>query len=76
MRQFVRVDEVAGMLGVTEQTIRNWIREGKVAARRFGRPHLIPIEEVARLLGKSPEETAALLEKPAPGPLVLASLAG
>jgi excisionase family DNA binding protein len=72
MKQFCRVDEVAGLLGVTEQTIRNWIREGKIKARRFGRPHLIPIEEAARLLDKTPEETAALLERQASGPLVLA----
>jgi excisionase family DNA binding protein len=76
MKQFVRVEEVAGLLGVTKQTIRNWIREDKIAARRFGRPHLIPIEEVARLLGKSPEETNALLERQSSGPLVPALAMG
>lgn len=64
MKQFFRVDDVAELLGVTPQTIRNWIREGKITAKRFGRPHLIPLDEVARLLGKTPEETARLLEKP------------
>ena len=63
MRQFCRVDEVAGLIGVTEQTIRNWIREGKIKAQRFGRPHLIPIDEVARLLQRTPEEVANLLEE-------------
>jgi excisionase family DNA binding protein len=61
MRQFYRVDQVARLLGVTEQTIRNWIREGKIRAERFGRPHLIPIEEIARLIKKTPEEVAELL---------------
>jgi len=74
MRQFARVEEVAALMGVTEQTIRNWIREGKIKAQRFGRPHLIPIGEVARLLGKSQEETAALLEPPR-GPMELAGAA-
>jgi excisionase family DNA binding protein len=63
VRLFYRVDEVARLIGVTDQTLRNWIREGKIQARRFGRPHMIPLEEVARLLGKSPEETANLLEQ-------------
>lgn len=61
MRQFYRVDQVARLLGVTEQTIRNWIRDGKIQAQRFGRPHLIPIEEVARLIQKTPAEVAELL---------------
>lgn len=65
MRQFYRVEEVARLVGVTDQTIRNWIREGKIKAQRFGRPHLIPVEEVARLLEKTPEEVARLLEKAA-----------
>lgn len=62
MKQFFRVDDVAQLLGVTPQTIRNWIREGKITAKRFGRPHLIPLDEVARLVGKAPEEVARLLE--------------
>ena len=68
MRQFCRVDEVASIFGVSEQTIRNWIKDGTLKAQRFGRPHLIPITEVARLLGKTPEDTAALLEQ-ARGPM-------
>lgn len=63
MRQFCRVDEVASLLGVTEQTVRNWIKDGKIKAQRFGRPHLIPISEVARLLGKTQEETVSLLDQ-------------
>ena len=65
MRQFYRVDEVARLFGVTDQTIRNWIREGKIKARRIGRPHMIPLAEVARLLGTSQDEAARLLERQA-----------
>jgi excisionase family DNA binding protein len=64
VKQFFRVDDVARLLGVTPQTIRNWIREGKITAKRFGRPHLIPVGEVARLLGTTSEEAARLLESP------------
>ena len=74
VRQFCRVDEVARLLGVTEQTVRNWIREGKIKAQRFGRPHLIPISEAARLLSKTQAETMALLEEER-GPMELASMA-
>ncbi len=63
MRQFYRVDEVARLLGVTDQTIRNWIREDKIASRRIGRPHMIPLAEIARLLGTSHEEAAKLVEQ-------------
>jgi excisionase family DNA binding protein len=63
VKQFCRVDEVAQLLGVTPQTIRNWIREGKIAALRFGRPHLIPVDEVARLLNKTPREVVRLLKE-------------
>ncbi len=62
VRLFYRVDEVARLLGVTDQTIRNWIREEKIRAQRFGRPHLIPLEEVARLTDKTPDEVAQLVE--------------
>lgn len=63
MRQFCRVDEVASLLGVTDQTIRNWIREGKIASQRIGRPHLIPLVEVARLLDKTLDEVGTLLQE-------------
>jgi len=63
VKQFFRVDEVAQLLGVTPQTVRNWIREGKITAIRFGRPHLIPIDEVARLLNKTPREVVRLLKE-------------
>src|SRR4051794_36883748 len=63
VKQFCRVEEVAELLGVTPQTIRNWIREGKIRAQRFGRPHLIPVDEVARLLNKTPQEVIRLLKE-------------
>jgi excisionase family DNA binding protein len=63
MQQFYRVEQVAALMGVTPQTIRNWIREGRLKARRIGRPHLIPLDEIAKLLEKTPEETAKLLEQ-------------
>ena len=63
MRQYYRAEEVAQVLGVTDQTIRNWIREGKINAKRFGRPFMIPLAEVARLLDTTPAAAAALFEQ-------------
>jgi excisionase family DNA binding protein len=34
LKQYVRVGEVAALLGVTDQTVRNWHRMGKLAGLR------------------------------------------
>ncbi|NJO84988.1 MAG: helix-turn-helix domain-containing protein [Blastochloris sp.] len=61
MNVFYSVEEVAPLLRVTPQTLRNWIREGKVHAERMGRPYLIPVEEAARLLKRTPDEVHTLI---------------
>ena len=47
---FYTTEELAGYLKLSEQTIRLWIRQGKVKSFKFGRAHRIPITEVERLL--------------------------
>lgn len=42
--------EVAQRLRVTPQTVRNWIREGKIKAVRVGRPWRIPESELRAIL--------------------------
>lgn len=39
--KFYTVKEVAEALGVTAQTVRSYIREGKLQGKRIGRPILI-----------------------------------
>jgi len=39
-------------MGVTRQTIRNWILKGDIQAYQVGYHYRIPIEEAARILTK------------------------
>jgi excisionase family DNA binding protein len=39
--KFYKIPEVAEALGVTPQTIRTWIKQGKIKSQRIGRPILI-----------------------------------
>jgi excisionase family DNA binding protein len=34
-KRFFRIDEVAHIIGVTPQTVRNWIDEGRLKCCRF-----------------------------------------
>lgn len=43
MDEYLTVTEVAELYGVSEKTVRNWISEGKLEARRIG-PRIIRIE--------------------------------
>jgi molybdopterin-binding protein len=49
----VRIGQAADMLGVTVDTIRRWSDVGKIAVvRSDGGQRLVPIAEVARLIGE------------------------
>lgn len=39
--KFYTIPEVAEALNVTSQTIRAWIKQGKIKSQRIGRPILI-----------------------------------
>ncbi len=51
--EFYTVEELADKLKVSEQTIRLWIREGRLEAYKFGRAHRIPGEAFRRFLEQS-----------------------
>lgn len=54
---FYTAEEVARLIRVSEQTVRLWIREGKLPARRFGRNWRIPTADVQRILAEGlPDE--------------------
>jgi len=61
--EFYTVEELADRLKLSAQTIRMWIREGKVEAYQFGRAHRIRREEVERLItaSKRPKALAGML---------------
>ncbi|MGH2859176.1 MAG: helix-turn-helix domain-containing protein [Solirubrobacteraceae bacterium] len=52
------VAETAGALGATGQSVRNWIRSGRLAAVRIGARFSIPCVEVERRRGALPGPAA------------------
>lgn len=55
--KFYTVAELADVLGVTAQTIRKYMKEGKLKGRRIGRPFYSTEEEVREFL-ESQQENA------------------
>jgi len=48
--RFLSTRELGTLLGVTRQTIRNWIKRGEVRAFHIGQNLKIPTEEAVRIL--------------------------
>lgn len=48
----ITVPQVAARTGLTPETIRRWIRGGKLPARKVGTQHLIQEEDLERLTAK------------------------
>ena len=60
--RLLSVADVAQLLSVTEPTVREWIKDGKLKAHRAGaRFWRIPQSEVDRMLSRQPGD------RPAPG---------
>lgn len=53
--KFYTIKEVAEALKVTPQSIRMWIKGGKLKAQRIGRPILITEKNIKEFLSKSLE---------------------
>jgi excisionase family DNA binding protein len=49
-RPFLSTQDLASLLGVTRQTIRNWIKAGHIRAYHIGQNLKIPVEEAQRIL--------------------------
>ncbi|MEV0245663.1 helix-turn-helix domain-containing protein [Nocardia sp. NPDC050712] len=48
---YLRIEEVAALLGVSDDTVRAWIEQGKLTAIRSGHgPHWVSGRELAQLL--------------------------
>ncbi len=49
----IRIGQAAELLGVSVDTVRRWATDGRVTLRRSpGGQRLLPLQEVARLLGE------------------------
>lgn len=60
---FLTVDQAAERLNVASVTVRSWITQGRISARKFGRSVRIHRAELARFVSESPAV------KPYSGPL-------
>ncbi len=49
-RIFLSTQDLASLLGVTRQTIRNWIKNGQIKAYHIGQNLKIPMAEAQRIL--------------------------
>jgi excisionase family DNA binding protein len=50
MPKLYRTDEIGEHLGLEPATIRAWIREGKLRARKYGREYLVRADELEAFL--------------------------
>jgi len=57
--EFFTVEELSDKLKVSEQTIRMWIREGRIEAYKFGRAHRVPASALQRFLEQSKQTSDA-----------------
>jgi excisionase family DNA binding protein len=53
-KELLTVSQAAEALSASSQSIRNWIRAGRLAGVRVGNRFLIPRPEVDRMLGEVP----------------------
>jgi excisionase family DNA binding protein len=51
-KKFLRVADVLEVLPVSEETVRNWIRQGKLKARKIGRDYFIDPDDFQEFLDK------------------------
>jgi excisionase family DNA binding protein len=60
--KFYTVKELAATIKVTEQSVHNWIKAGKIVSIKFGRTRRIPAEEYERVVREGvPEDNGAKL---------------
>lgn len=64
MKTFYTVEETADHFRVSGQTVRLWIRDGKINAHRFGRKWLIPASEIERASSAPIDMDTHLLAQP------------
>lgn len=48
--KFYSLQEVADLLKVSKQSIYNWLKEGRIKAKKYGREYRVTQEELNRLI--------------------------
>jgi excisionase family DNA binding protein len=69
--ELITVSQAAEALSASTQTIRNWIRSGRLRGVRVGNRFLVPEGEIERMLGDFPASTGEgpwEFEENEPGP--------
>jgi excisionase family DNA binding protein len=64
--QHLSLSEVAGLMGVSERTVRRWIKSGKLRAYKPGRDYRIPESAVRELVEKGEVSPKGLAPSPEP----------
>ena len=77
LSRFFRVGEAAERLGVSPQTLKQWIYKGTLrTVQTAGGHHRIAPAEVDRLLARGSSRKTAAKARPRPAPPVLVALSG
>lgn len=53
MSSFYSIEQVAEQLGVHVRTVRNFVRDGRLAATKVGKQYRIAAEDLAKLTGRA-----------------------
>jgi len=61
-KKYYEIPDVVKTLEITTNSIRRWIREGKLKASKVGRKYIIPVEEVQRVLSEGTKEPVKVKE--------------
>lgn len=48
--KFYSLQEVADLLKVSKQSIYNWLKEGRIKAKKYGKEYRVTQEELNRLI--------------------------
>ena len=63
MSDWVSVTEAAVLAGVSERTVRRWIKRGRLTSARRGQALLVPVDSLAALGGRSDGPVADMADR-------------
>jgi excisionase family DNA binding protein len=63
MQQLYTVDEVAGKFSRSARTVRSWIVQGRLRARRVGRSYIVTQDAIDEMVNPAPVDRAARVQE-------------